>query len=221
MYFDIGANVGRWALENIKSLDHKIICVEASPTTFSRLLDATGGSSKIECLNYAVCNNAGQDITFYHCSDDVLSTLNKEWLTSKMSRFYNRPFSSITCRTITIDALIMNYGIPELIKIDVEGGEYHCISSLTGANGVPRELCFEWASELNDVTFKCIDHLVTLGFSTFHLQNEDHYDYRPAVYDCTVDDVKALLSSTTPKVDWGMVWCRQGQSLTGKAQIEL
>ena len=38
MYFDIGSNIGSWSLENIKSCD-KIISVEASPTTFTKLVN--------------------------------------------------------------------------------------------------------------------------------------------------------------------------------------
>ncbi len=32
---------------------------------------------------------------------------------------------------ITINKLIECYGVPDLIKIDVKGGEYECISLLT------------------------------------------------------------------------------------------
>jgi FkbM family methyltransferase len=37
MYFDIGANIGKWSLSNLNNCD-KIISNEASPTTFQRLL---------------------------------------------------------------------------------------------------------------------------------------------------------------------------------------
>jgi FkbM family methyltransferase len=207
MYFDIGANFGRWAMTNIDRVADKIICVEASPITYQRLMEDTKGISKIECLNYAVCNSTSQDIEFYHCAHPGLSTLNKEWLTSEQSRFYNMPYETVTCKTTSLDTLIAQYGIPDLIKIDVEGGELECLLSLTGSHGVPKELCFEWASEMNHITFPCIDHLVSLGFTKFHLQYEDRYDYRPPSYECTADAIKGHLQSTTPKVHWGMVWC--------------
>lgn len=61
MYFDIGSNIGNWSLANIKSCD-KIISVEASPITFTRLVN-TCKNDKIILLNYTVCNNNGQNIT--------------------------------------------------------------------------------------------------------------------------------------------------------------
>ena len=78
--------------------------------------------------------------------------------------------------TITIDNLIKKYGLPELIKIDVEGGEYECISSLTQK---VKLLCFEWASEVKNITLKCIEHLSKLGFTQFYIQYEDEYSFRP------------------------------------------
>lgn len=202
LYFDIGSNIGLWALANVGQAD-KIISIEASPKTFTRLLENCK-HKKIELLNYAICNNNNHDITFYHAKSDVLSTLNREWLTNKESRFYNTPYTEITCKTMTIDRLIQIYGKPDLIKIDVEGGEYDCISSLSQKVDV---LCFEWASEVNDITFKCLDYLLSIGFTKFYLQFKDNYTFRPELdeyYD--IDTVKQELASTEPKNHWGMIW---------------
>ena len=202
MFFDIGANIGMWALANADKSD-KIISVEASPYTFQRLSQVCK-HDKIVLLNYAVCNNEGKDVTFYHADSDVLSTLNKEWLTSETSRFHNQQYQEITCKSITIDSLIQQFGVPSLIKIDVEGGEHECITSLTMKVDT---LFFEWASEVNDITFRCLDYLSTLGFSQFCVQNSDDYTFRPIRwYD--IEAAKVILKNTTPKIDWGMVWCK-------------
>jgi FkbM family methyltransferase len=203
MYFDIGANIGDWALSNINNCE-RILAVEASPSTYIKLQENCH-NNKIELLNYAVCNNNGEDITFYNSNSDTLSTLNKEWLTDKKSRFYNHDtYEEIICKTITIDKLIEQYGKPNLIKIDVEGGEYECVSSLTQKVD---NLCFEWASEMNDVTFKCLDHLHKLGFDEFYIQLRDAYTFRPTEY-YDINTAKINLMNTTPKDHWGMLWCR-------------
>ena len=113
-------------------------------------------------------------------------------------------FKKIKCKTIKIDALIQQYGVPELIKIDVEGGEFECISSLTQK---VNQICFEWASETNDITLNCIDHLVKLGFTFFSIQFEDKYTYRPTTYN-DANAIKTHLLQTTPKKEWGMVWAK-------------
>ena len=64
MYFDIGANKGDWALANINTCK-KIIAVEASPSTYVKLRENCDNDN-ILLLNYAVCNNNGEDIIFYN-----------------------------------------------------------------------------------------------------------------------------------------------------------
>ena len=204
MFFDIGANIGNWALVNIDKCD-KIISVEASPITFNRLVDNCK-NDKIILLNYAVCNNNGNDITFYQADCDVISTINKDWLTSDTSRFYNYPYKEIICKTISIDDLIEDYGIPDFIKIDVEGGEYDCITSLTQKIKL---ISFEWASETNTVTLQCIDYLFHLGYTHYYIQNEDNYTFRQNDNDFyDISTIKEKLSNMIPKQDWGMIWCK-------------
>jgi len=119
LVFDIGANVGKWTKSNLDTYD-KIISIEASEKTFKKL-QQNCNNPKIVALNYAVCNNNFNDILFYEAQEDVLSTINKEWLQSSSSRFFNKPYKETMCKTITIDKLINEYGKPDLIKIDVEG----------------------------------------------------------------------------------------------------
>jgi FkbM family methyltransferase len=202
MLFDIGSNIGNWSLANV-NLCNKIICVEASPITFKKLVKNCK-HDKIILLNYAVCNNEN-DITFYQADNDVLSTINKDWLTNNSSRFCNTKYKEIICKTITIDKLIQQYGLPDLIKIDVEGGEYECILSLT--QKIP--LCFEWASEVNNITFNCIDYLFKMNYKQYYIQYSDNYTFRPNDNDYyDIDTIKTKLSNTIPKVDWGMIWCK-------------
>lgn len=204
MFFDIGTNIGKWSLANIDQCN-KIIAVEASPTTFDRLVKNLQNQHKVTCLNYAVCNSIKEYITFYDSNADTVSTINKDWLCSEKSRFYNQfTYNEIKCKTIKLDVLIQQFGIPELIKIDVEGGEFECISSLTQK---VNNLCFEWASETNDITFKCLDYLVNLGYTKFAIQIEDNYTYRPQLY-TDVNIIKEDLNKTTPKKEWGMIWAK-------------
>lgn len=205
MFFDIGANVGDWAKANIHKCN-KIISVEASPITFDRLVNNCK-DDKIVLLNFAVYNNNGEDITFYHATNhSEISTTNIDWLTSDTCRFYNQPYTQITCKTITLDKLITMYGMPDLIKIDVEGGEYECISSLSQK---VKMLCFEWSSETNNITFKCVDYLSKIGFTEYYIQYEDRYTFAPSdtdFYDISL--LKSELEHTIKKLDWGMIWCR-------------
>lgn len=208
LYFDIGANSGSWTSSNINSVD-KIIAVEASPSTFILLKNNHYNNSKVTCLNYAVCKSKEEKydeefVDFHESTSHFLSTLNKDWIDSPNSRFNNHQKETIKVKRISLDNLINQYGTPDLLKIDVEGGEYHVISSLT--TKVPL-LCFEWASETNEITYKCLEHLLALGFKDFYVQDCDTYTFRPSQF-YGIDMVKNNLMNSTPKVDWGMIWCK-------------
>jgi len=204
--FDIGANIGKWSLANNDKYD-KIIAIEASPDTYEKLQKNVElyKLHKCICLNYAVCNNDNKDVTFYISQFDTLSSLNKDWF-HENSRFNNTKYYAITCKSITLDRLIELYGIPDLIKVDVEGGEYQTISSLSIKTPL---LCFEWASELRDIIRQCLDKLYTLGYSQFHIQYQDAYTYIPqeSAY-ISLNNVIAELEKTTPKEHWGMIWAK-------------
>jgi FkbM family methyltransferase len=201
--FDIGANIGNWTKKNINNYD-KIIAIEASKNTYEKLCFNLN-DSKIEKLNYIV-HHKKDNTVFYDCvKAHTLSTTNLDWLSSPDSRFFQTSYTKCILPTISIDKLINIYGTPNLIKIDVEGGEYDCIKSLT--TKVPL-LCFEWASETNDITLNCLDYLNILGFNHFYLQYEDNYTFIPKfTYFENIGIIKNKLLLTIPKQDWGMMWC--------------
>ena len=61
---------------------------------------------------------------------------------------------------------------------------------------------------MNDITFLCLAHLKTLGYTQFNLQFQDNYTYRPNIYNDTIESLTQKLNNTTAKVDWGMIWCK-------------
>jgi len=205
LLFDIGANIGAWAIANTTS-QSKIISVEASPITYELLVTAVKSRQSIIPINYAICEGVSAFIPFYHCTTaNTISTLDKNWLTSPESRFgsYRNNIKEISVPTKTIDALIIEYGVPDLLKIDVEGAENMVLKSLS--QKVPL-LCVEWAAEWLTQTIECIDRLVYLGFTRFHLQVGDAYTYRPSVFEYSSSDLINILKRSIPKKDWGMIW---------------
>lgn len=206
--FDIGANIGQFIDVNHNKFD-KIIALEPVIETFNILQNNIVKYPNIIPLNYAVCNNNCEDVKFYNClAASGVSSLNKEWLANPKSRFHYlyRAQVEIICKSTTLDKLIELYGKPDLIKIDVEGSEYECIASLNTKNDL---LCFEWAAEFNEVSFKCLDHLYNLGYFNFYIQDCDAYDFRPKDDDFySISKTKELLLNMIHQKHWGMIWCK-------------
>lgn len=203
MFFDIGANRGAWAIANLPFCS-KIVAVEASRAMYGTLVENTRGHP-ITTVCKAVCGE-NKEVTFYQADCDVLSTLNPEWLTSPESRFAGYKFVATTAEGVTLDQLIATYGVPQLIKIDVEGAEDQVIKSLSTKVNL---LCFEWARELDNVAEKCIEHLSLIGFTQYCVQHADNYTFRPQ--DSDFRDAQTAMETvrkTELKLGWGMIWCR-------------
>jgi hypothetical protein len=60
--------------------------------------------------------------------------------------------------------MIERYGMPDLIKIDVEGYEYNVLSGLTQK---ANDICFEWHEEERNSLYKILEHLQSIGYTQF------------------------------------------------------
>lgn len=207
LLFDIGANIGAWAKAN-STPGIQIISVEASPSTYAQLSTNVSDIPGVTALHYAVSPTTENTVTFYHCNRaNTLSTLDRGWLSSPESRFgyCKDSITEVVVPAITIDKLIETYGMPDILKIDVEGAENIVLQSLTQKTPL---ICFEWASEWKEKNIQCIEHLVSLGFTGFALQYEDNYTFRPTTFDKSAADIIHTISNTTPKKEWGMIWAQ-------------
>jgi FkbM family methyltransferase len=204
LLFDIGANVGAWALANYNP-NTRIVSVEASPTTYTTLIQNTAGKN-IHCINRAVTSQPVPDVTFYEAHGTTISSLNKDWIMDSRSRFGGviGIRTETVVPTTTIDSMVATFGVPDIIKVDVEGAEHIVLPSLTQK---VKTVCFEWAAEWDVELLMCIDHMSKIGYTRFHIQMEDSYTFRPLNYEMDANQLKDKIATMNKKVDWGMIWC--------------
>lgn len=176
LIFDIGFNNGLFTETCfIKYPNCKVIGVEANPFLIHKGKNKFKNNTNFTLLNKLVSNINNDLINFYICHHaDGVSTASLDFITN--SRFTkgskNLSVNSITWNqpikitSITLDNLIIQYGIPDLIKIDVEGYEFNVISGLTRK---AKDICFEWHEEQADQLYKILDHLQNLNYNQFGL----------------------------------------------------
>jgi hypothetical protein len=115
-------------------------------------------------------------------------------------------------RTTTLNTLFVTHGVPDLLKVDIEGYERTVLETLD--RSVPA-LCFEWAEEGVLDIVAIVMHLAKLGFQSFALQDGDAYLVCPPFHEFqrpsefVIDVVRQLVMCQlfpSRKTRWGMVW---------------
>lgn len=157
-----------------------------------------------QCGNVVISNIALSEknsiANFYE--NGCVSTMSKKWI--KKSRHDEAYCNPIKTCTETLDCMICLYGIPDLVKIDVEGYEYNVLKGLTQKVG---QISFEYCEELVDEAIKCVKYLKSLGYDKFHCQHGDEYTYRPDSWLTYRKMLKYLRTDFVPerKQRWGMI----------------
>jgi FkbM family methyltransferase len=174
LIFDIGFNVGEFTQTCFnKYKDCNVIAVEANPTLANNVSPHFFTNYNFTLHNNLVSDKEGENIDFYVSPiASGVSTASTEFMQN--SRFTkgskNLPENSITwnepikIQSITIDSMSERYGMPDLIKIDVEGYEYNVLSGLTQK---ANDICFEWHEEESESLYKILQHLQNIGYTQF------------------------------------------------------
>jgi len=159
--FDVGANIGNRTKVFLK-LGAKVVAVEPQGDCVKCLKVTYGRKDNFRIIQKVLGESQGQ-AELMVCDANTISSMSREWIDSvkKSGRFRNYSWdkTQIVLMT-TLDKLVEEYGIPAFTKIDVEGFEYEV---LKGLSQPLKALSLEFAPEFIASTFKCIEHLQSLG----------------------------------------------------------
>lgn len=112
LFYDIGANVGVYTVLSSKICGVKTISIEPLPNTYSKLID----NININRLENVIAENIGLSSE----KSKLYFTNDKDTMNCVTER--NNP-SSVEVEVNTLDEITNLYGIPNIMKIDVEGYE--------------------------------------------------------------------------------------------------
>ena len=159
LIYDIGANIGQYGIRFSElASSGKVICIEPDPGNlpFLRFNKEINNADNISVLNVGIGSLNGK-ILFYR---DV-TTGGRTSSFSKDSKLMPTEVESMT-----FDRLISQCGVPDFVKIDVEGFENHVLNSLTNCDKKSiylvevrentKEFVFNYF-QLNDYSCYCVD----------------------------------------------------------------
>ncbi|GAB4380166.1 MAG: hypothetical protein Kow0075_11310 [Salibacteraceae bacterium] len=158
--FDIGANIGQRS-KIFADLGAVVHAFEPQPYCIRHFNSRLGHRKNVHLHPEAVSDKNGT-AQLLLSSSHTLATLSREYATGIGKRiFKNEEWNRhIEVPTTTLDLAIEKFGMPSLVKIDVEGHEY---SVLRGLSNPVRVITFEFIPGQADKTIGCVELLMSIS----------------------------------------------------------
>lgn len=208
LVFDIGGNIGK-SSDYFKNISEKVICFEPNEAMITRLTGKFRNSNVI--VDGRGVSNVNGKQTFHISPVSALSTFSQEWITA--SRFSNgfEWRNAVEVETVKLDDLIDQYGIPDYVKIDVEGHEYEVLTSFTKL--LSKTLfAFEWVEEQKQKMKKILQHVHQLGYNRIGFTDGDEILLDESIKWKSFEDFTLMDElDETRKTRWGMIYFKNVQ----------
>lgn len=165
--FDIGAHAGD-RVRAFRRLGARVVAVEPQPD-FVRVLDASfRRDPEVAVVAAAVGRAPGRARLFVAERTPTVTTLSRDWIAavSRDAAFRRVAWrEGPTVAVTTLDALAREHGLPDFLKLDVEGYEAEALAALSQP---VRALSFEYVAAAREVALACVERLVALGRYEFN-----------------------------------------------------
>jgi FkbM family methyltransferase len=209
--FDIGAHVGSRVLA-WRRLGAKVVAVEPQPDFVRLLRWLFARDDGVTVLAQAVGRAPGEAQLLISQRTPTVSTLSSDWTervgtTASFRGVQWTPSASVA--VTTLDALIDRFGLPDFVKIDVEGYELEVLHGLTRALSA---LSFEYLASLPELSLGCIDRLETLGRYRYWVSTGEQFRWLDP-NGCGATEMRRWIGALAPDAPSGDIYARRIEGL--------
>jgi len=204
--FDIGAHVGN-RIRCWRGLGARVVAVEPQEDFFRILHRLYGRDPSVTLLQRAVGCESGEATLFISERHPTVTTLSREWIERiKTDPTFKDVSWSKTAQTnvTTLQELIEHHGLPEFIKIDVEGYEAEVLGGLSTAVS---SLSFECLPVVRQIALECVDRLSQLGDYHYNWSTGESHRLRGNDW-LDSQAVRELISSLPERSPSGDIYAR-------------
>lgn len=213
LVFDIGAHVGD-RISSLRRLGARVVAVEPQPGAMRALRLIHGRDRNVTLLQVAAGDIVGEITLLVNTNNPTVSTASQDFIAAAdgASGWEGQSWDHrITVPALTLDALIAAHGLPDFVKIDVEGFEDRV---LAGLSRPVKLLSFEFTTIQRDIAHKCLIKLASLGNYRFELTLGENQRFEQGDW-VTADEMADLVSNLPHEANSGDVYARLNMTFSG------
>ncbi len=206
--FDIGSSYGNRVKAFLDVGASKVIAVEPLKYNIKKLKSRYSKNKKVLIEEIGIGDTKKEGKLFISPAAPFMSTFDKGIADNMKndSQMVNIEYQNVeTVKIDTIDSLIKKYGVPNFIKIDIEGLEP---SAFRGLSYPIKCLSFEYMTKFKDRAFFCIDRLGKLGKYEFNYSIQETMKLNSKNW-LNASEMKSVLMSIPKSTYSGDIYARK------------